>query len=184
MKSWQSFLSRRYAQAFLASVKQTLSDEHIRSIQQAINYFACHPTVITLLKVPLIKSSIKEQALHTVLIEKMTLPQDFMRLVALLIEDKRAFLISKVLHALLMLYQERASVMFCTVTSSAPLAANEHALFEDFFNKKIGQHILYTYTVDSHLIAGIRMQSSTVLWEYSIAQQLTQAQRSLMKKIG
>jgi len=184
MMEAESILARRYAHAFLSLWNTSYSAENIMALKHALDYFNTHRPLCSLLKVPLITPDKKQEALSDLLIHQFQLPSLFNELIALLVQHKRAFLLPAVLHALYHLYQERAGVMMVTIASSFPLNEMQKSRLQAYMERVIGLQLLYTYTIDSQSIAGIRVYSDTILWEYSIAKQLRALQYSMNEEIG
>jgi F0F1-type ATP synthase delta subunit len=80
------------------------------------------------------------------------------------------------------LFKERAGIHDFVIKSAVALSQQEKDQIEKFLARKTGQDNIYTYHVDTRLIAGVRLRSQTLLWEHSIAQQLRQLELSLVAK--
>lgn len=74
-------------------------------------------------------------------------------------------------------YREKHGILFCTLTSSHLLEEAEKEAAIQFVEQKTGKRFFYTSIVNERLIAGIRIEGETLLWEHSIAQHLRILQR-------
>ena len=106
------------------------------------------------------------------LIDHYKLPSFFEKLITLLVHDKRAPLMSRVLKELVALYRKKHTIVFFEITSSHGLTHEQLDNIEQFLARKTGCDIIYKYEVDTTLIAGLRLQSDAFVWEYSIRKQL------------
>ncbi len=170
-------IARRYALAFLNVFPLQL--ETIDSIKQAITFLDQHDEVFLMLKIPLLDDEKKTHALQDYLIEKFALPEVFKQLIAVLISQKRSYLINDILRLLVELYEERANIEFFEVRSSAPLNDADLKAVEQFLADNTNHTILAQQVPDKELIAGIRLQSAQHLWEYSVAKQLRAVEKCL-----
>ena len=66
------------------------------------------------------------------------------------------------------------------ISSSHDITQQDLDAIERFLVNQTGLSIIYTYAIDKKLIAGIRLQSNTLLWECSINKQLTQIKLAYM----
>ncbi len=168
--SVQRLLARKYAQAFLGVAGNDLSLDTIQtvaSLAQALK--------VTKSEMQRVFAVVPESAQRTVcenIVAQAKLPASFADLIRLLSEDKRLILLFLVFEQLVKLYKERARVMSYTITSSHPLDDAKRAAVKQFLARSTGYVIMDEYEVDKNLIAGIRMRSDTLLWEYSIDKQL------------
>lgn len=165
-------IAKKYAQAFLNVFFSSLSDTDMNRVQKAIDFFATHRQLLALLKVPHIDSQEKMRALEQVLIVTYELPPVFKQLIAVVVQQKRAFYILEILKYLKEIYQHCKHIQVFQIRSSNTLEQAELDVLQKFLARKTGQIIFYTQRLDPSLIAGIRMQSDQLLWEYSIKKQL------------
>ncbi|MGB8366998.1 MAG: F0F1 ATP synthase subunit delta, partial [Candidatus Babeliales bacterium] len=98
------------------------------------------------------------------------------KLLELLLNDNRAFLICDVLYYVCLLYRQYKNITKFAMISSHLLSEEDKKIIKHFLMQMTEQDIMYTTKIDKKLIAGIRLQSDTLLWEYSIRQRLAEAQ--------
>ncbi len=108
--------------------------------------------------------------------------EPFITLTRTLIEHKRIWLAAAVFRRLFALYKERTGLHQFVVRSSHELTDELRIEVERFLARAAGQGSIYTYTVDNRLIAGIRMQSDTLLWENSVRKQLNTVRRAATRE--
>lgn len=112
---------------------------------------------------------------------KFQLEGSFIRLVKLLATHKRIFLIHDVLKQLCEEYKLRNKITSFVISSSHDLKAEELSEITQFLVRLTNHEIMSDYKIDKSLIAGIRLQSNTGIWEYSIRKQLAQMQQLIAR---
>ena len=75
--------------------------------------------------------------------------------------------------------QKIEHIMITRIHMHLLLSMNDKEQIEQFLVRATGHTNIYKYKVDNALIAGVRLQSETLLWEHSIAKQLRQLEISL-----
>lgn len=169
--------AKRYAHAFLNLF--TINSQDITNIKKAIDFLEHHREIFSLLKVPLLDSKIKMNALKEYLMIQFYLPASFEKLIHVLVEQKRTYLIQMILSEMINLYEDQQGLESFTIASSCQLDDTELEKVKAFLTTHTHHNIICTPLVDTDLIAGIRMQSNNHLWEYSIRKHLA-AIKSLM----
>jgi F0F1-type ATP synthase delta subunit len=164
-------LSGKYAQAVMNVFGESISREDIAHVQEIITFLGEHKKALFFLRLSRIDLAVKERALDK-LFENLSNKKPFFALVHLLVQENRGHLIYGALSELVAIYYQTHKIMACEITSSHSISAESLDKVQQFLARQTGNDIIYTYTRDASLIAGIRAQSKTVLWEYSIRKQL------------
>lgn len=168
-------LAKRYAFAYLKLFGKHLDLEASNRCEQAAHFLEDHGAARTALKLAtVIKQEDREQ--FRVLCEAFSLPPSLLKLIDLLYAQKRLALLPAVLKFISVLYKEQQGFEECTISSSKPLDSMRLGVIKGFLEMLTGKKIISTHKVDPSLIAGIRAQSDTMLWEYSIRKQLNELQ--------
>ena len=170
-------VSKRYALAFLNIVP--FAPDMLERIKQAIIFLDQHDEVFLMLKIPLLDATKKTEALENYLINQCRLPDSFKKLIAVLIAQKRSHMIKDVLRWIVELYEEREGIEFFEARSSVPLSADDIKAIEQFLADKTTHIIKIKQEQDDELIAGVRLQSTQHLWEYSVRKQLAAVKSQL-----
>ncbi|MFC1842740.1 ATP synthase F1 subunit delta [Candidatus Dependentiae bacterium] len=166
----KKIITRKYAKAFLNLYLEKISVDLFNNIKKLEKFFDAHKTAVYFLSIPSIKRKTKEKILNE-LFEKFGLKNLFEPLIRVLATDKRLFLIDEIAKNIRLLYKERKNIMMFNITSSHQLGSQDLEIIEQFLASKTGKKIMSQYNIDKSLVAGIRLQSSTLLWEYSIKKQ-------------
>lgn len=171
MNVGEKIIAQRYARAFLTVFGNQISyDDFIKTCSLG-GYLAGNRTLTFYLTIPTLSAKIKKEGLFKI-IHQYKLGAPFEKLVILLIKDKRSFLLGAVLFEVCRLYEKFNRIMTFDITSSHKLDQEVVDVLVQFLQHKTDSTIVHSTHVDPSLIAGIRMQSETLLWEHSIKQQL------------
>lgn len=173
-------LARRYALAYLYSFEQELSIDFIDSLEKAKVFFCGHKKALYFLSLPTITKDTKMRIMEHLFVQ-FKLPASIGRLLELIIVQKRTSLWCEVLRYIIDLYRQQHKLMAMVIESSPTLKEDELEIVKQFLARKTGNDIIYKYRVNPDLVAGIRAQSDTVLWECSIAKNIRAIRLSLIR---
>jgi len=163
-------ISLKYAKAFLNIYLDDISLDNFNAIKKAESFFSTHKKSLYFFSIPNISSEKKENLIRK-LLQKFNLLELFEPMVKTLIASKRIFLIYDMLKHITRLYKQRKNIMMFDIVSSHELDKDDLETIKTFLSKKTGKKIISKSTIDKTLIAGIKLKSSTLLWEYSIYKQ-------------
>ena len=161
----------KYAQAFFSVYGDTVTDELVGSIDKAVQFLTSHRRALFLFKVPVIDRLVKIDALDE-LCDRFTLSESIKKLLTVLLDERRSAEFVSVLRQISALYRKKNNMVAITVASSYALTDEQRSTIEAFMAQQIVGKKSYTYTIDSALIAGVRVYSDNFLWEVSVAKQL------------
>lgn len=171
-------LARKYATAFLNQHGSLLSLADCATFVNAQEFIKKHPHFLFLLQLPVLPKNIQQKNLDE-FFAKTSLNVELKQLCNLLIDHKRLALLPELLSALKRLYLERNNIMEFTISSSHALTAQQLEDIITYLHAQTGKKIIYNNYVDKNLIAGIRLQNNTYLWEFSIERQLREINQPL-----
>lgn len=174
----QLIISQKYARAFLNVF--TLANSDIKKLADAITFLDQHPKIGIFLKIPLLDSQVKYNALKESIIERFELPASFGVLVQVLIHKKRSELLLPVLEQIKKQYQKQHHITPFSISSSSQLPDVQKEILEKYLADVTGDTIDAQYTIDKKLIAGVRMQSDELQWEDSIAHRLKKIRKETL----
>jgi ATP synthase F1 delta subunit len=170
-------IARKYAHAFLNVFRDQLTSEKIEQIAQMGDFLSKQQRALFLLQVPIIPDEVKKTGLFSVM-ERYKIAAPFTVLIDLLIASRRAHLVADICRMIDTIYKKEHRIHIFIVASSSPLASDQRVVIEQFLAARVKGTIIYRYKVVPKLIAGVRLQSDTLLWEYSVDQQLRDLQRA------
>lgn len=163
-------LAQKYAQAFLNVFPGILSLEDISKLEELIQLLHDRSDIQTYLKIPLGRKF--KQKCFDQLWARYNLPESFYMLSNILIRQHRAYLCALVLSCIITIFYERHGYMQFTISSSHTLTQKMLDAVHQFLSRSTKKNILTKVDIDKTLIAGIRLQSTDLLWESSIKQRL------------
>ncbi len=166
-------LSKRYATAYIHLFDEQLDLEVSERCAQAADFLRSHHQALLMLKLPTVSVS-EQRSCLSALFDYFKLPHSLLKLVDLLGEHNRLILLPAVLSQITKLYRVRHHIALYHIKSSAKLDKEALEIIRNFIEKLSGKKIITLEKVDESLIAGIRLQSDTRLWEYSIQKQLNE----------
>jgi len=167
----RSLLAQRYAAAYLNIYGTQYTREHIQLIEQLLQYLNKHKKALFYLKLSCINPLVKKSILMNVF-ARYGLTDTVSTLLDLLIAHKRLFMIIEVLQSIVQTYKKRHAIITWVIKSPAVLQQTDLETIYQFLENKTGMRAEYTSIIDKNVLAGIRIQSGTLLWEYSARQQL------------
>lgn len=93
-------------------------------------------------------------------------------IIALLEKDHRIILMPDILEEVLNLYKDYHGIENCKIMSACALTDAQKHMLEHDLVRKVHKKLLYTYEIDSSLIAGVRVRGENFIYEDSVAQKL------------
>jgi F0F1-type ATP synthase delta subunit len=178
MNAQEFYLARLYATAFFNTHGAAFSFSEYQALEEEGLFLIRHPYALFVFKLPALFDGVKISLLKSFFEEKK-LSTLFQPLTDLLLKHQRLFLLPGIIKQLQVLYRERKHIEVFSIKTSHALTNEQRDLLKKILEHKTNSHILTHHRCDSRLIAGIRMQSDTLLWEYSIAKQLRTIERDL-----
>lgn len=171
-------LARKYAQAFIDVAGNQFGIDDFKNSISLKKFLRKNRTILFFLNLSL-GAQIRDQAIDH-LFKEFSSKELFKKLILLLIRQRRVLLLPDILHHIEDLYQEKSNSMAFTITSSDELPVSDQKTIVSFLEKKTKKNILFEHTVDKDLIAGIRLKSNTLSWEYSVDDHLKKIKQSLL----
>lgn len=170
MNNTQRAVAKRYAQAFLQTgALQYSAAEMDQLAAWGMRLQQQRAALLVLNKLNLAASRKIEKLIADARIQVQPLVQ---QLVALLVVHARIDYLPVVLEYAVALYRQQHNSMVFTLTSSHELSSNQMTHIQQFIASLTGAHIVLNQHRDVRLIAGVRVQSDTLLWEHSVRKQL------------
>jgi len=174
-------VARNYALAFLNSFLDELSIDDFLKIRNVLSFWEEQKKILHFLDLPGFDNTKKCDLIEEILTQ-LSAPPPLKELMFLLVRHKRVAYIRDVLKKTCALYKQRKNVEFFSVSSAHELLADEVQSIKNFLEKKSGKQVLCDCTVDKNLIAGIRCQSESLMWEHSVRKQLDDLRRQLISR--
>ena len=146
--------------------------------KEAADFLKKRPHAFFLMELSLLPEQVKLNAID-MLCDRFSLPEGCKKLCLLLIKDQRISLLHDIFIFILLLREKDLKIMHFKLSSSVELSDSQKKQIEQFLDKQIDGSIDCVYRIDTSLIAGIRLQSRSLLWEQSVKKRLRVLQESL-----
>ena len=170
----------RYAQAFFSLYKDTITVQDYRHLRIAVQALKADKRLTNSMQLPFMYTNASNDLAHKI-VALLQLPDYFTLLCTILIQRKRLGILDTVLQKIITLIEQHSGLLYCVVSSSHELSPNDIALFIDYFARITDKKIVYDTIIDPTLIAGVRIQSDTAVWESSVRKQLQQLELAVRK---
>lgn len=180
MNNQERLLSRRYAKAFFNVYEEQIDFDDFYALERAEKFFVERKEINFFMKISSLSSKAKQDALVSIS-QQIGLKSIFLKLLFLLIEKKRSSFFPEIFKQLRLELKRRKSITEWMITSSIVLSDLQKDTLEVFLKKTVGMHTVCTYKQNQALIAGVRIQSDTLLWEDSLQQRLQRITRFLVQ---
>jgi len=172
-------LAKKYATAFVNLFDDELNGEVNSRIEQFVHFLLHRRAALVFLGLPHIPAEKKVNVVEKI-VDKFQLPESIKKIVRLLISNNRQMIIAQVLQQILMVYRKRHHIEIFDVKTVEPLDENQKDEVRRFLETQVSGTVRCDFVTESEIIAGLRAQSNTNLWEYSVAKDI----RNLKKLIN
>lgn len=170
-------IARRYATAALQTVAGKLTIDEVLACKHAAKRLSLVRQWLVMIDMPGVESEQKKRMLDAIM-QIEHLPGMLKPLIDLLHHDGRIDLLPEVLYALAHIFFIRHSIKIFRVKSAPVLDDEQRNIVRDFLKRiSKAEYISCEFVEDVALIAGIRAESETALWEYSVDKKLREAQQ-------
>lgn len=165
-------LVHTYAQAFIITFLDSITDDDYHAIQKAYDALSKNHRLISLLQVSFLNHQVLKKKCLEQLIQQFALPQSLYTLGELLINNDRMYLFPFILKKIILLYEKKMNILPMRISCSHAISEHMRKKCIVLLHTVTQSTIKPTFLIDKSLIAGIRAESKTVLWEHSIKKML------------
>jgi ATP synthase F1 delta subunit len=180
MQVSKSVIASKYARAWLDVMRNEIAPAQQKAIQAMLDFMGKRRDIPFFLSWPAVPLTAKLEFIDTLYTTHAVDKKLFEPLTKLLAAQKRLFLLPDVFQALMREYKKIKQIIDVIIASSVPLTAKQRSALEAFTARKTGCTVVSTYNVEPALIAGVRIQGDTYVWEHSIEQQLDDVRRTFV----
>ncbi len=172
-------IAAKYATAFFNVFEKNIDEKLTSEIQHSYLLLSANPNILYFFSFPNLRFE-ERNRISDLLLKKLNLPDFFKKLTDLLIKDNRMYLLKDILHDIVSIYFEKNKIASFEVSSVVELKNNDKETIENFLVKKLNKEIILNFKIDKKLIAGIKIKSNNLLWEYSVARQLDELKKQIL----
>jgi F-type H+-transporting ATPase subunit delta len=174
-------LARRYAMAYIKVAGAAFDEKELARVERLEKFLTTTKESLFFFNLSLIGPETEQEALD-LLFKGFKTEKLFKKLMKLICNERRALLVPEMLRSIASLYREQHNIMLFSITTSHDVSDDDKKTINDFLAEKTGKTIGAEYAIDKTLIAGVRAQSDTLLWEQSIKKQLMAIRQSLVEQ--
>ena len=164
-------VAKKYAQAFMIVFPKACTFNDLNKLEAAQKFLQKNKRTLFFLQLPQFDHE-RRTSMVADLIDYFSLPHDCAAIILLLIKDNRSFYIPAVLAWISQLYKDQIQSTEFSIKSAHDLDTKQIEAIKQFLGHLLKKKIIGTPSLDTSLIAGLRLQSNNYLWEYSIRKQL------------
>ena len=175
----KSEFSKKYAQAYFNVYSESVEPSSIQALQNAAHFLSHSKQILFLLGYGTLGSQEVKRCIQ-LFIQKFELPQTIEKICMLLLEHNRIFLLGLVLHDICCIYKQEHNEIDVTLSTAHELLPEQIVELTKFFTAYSKGNVAMEVVQDTSLIAGIRMQSETWLWEDSVAKKLRALKQNVL----
>ncbi len=175
----KSEFSKKYAQAYYNVYAESVEPSSIQLLQNASHFLSHSKEILFLLGYGVLDSQEVKRCIQ-LFIQKFQLPQTIEKICMLLLTHNRIFLLGFVLHDICCIYKKEHNEIDVTLFTAQELLPEQLVELTDFFTLYSKGKVSMNVVQDSSLIAGVRMQSETWLWEDSVAKKLRALKQNVL----
>ncbi len=168
-------VAKKYAQAFLAIFPKTFTFSDVKKIEAAYEFLQTHKRTLFFLQLPQFDQE-RRKSMVADLIDYFSLSDSLATIILLLIEHNRAFYIPTVFLWITRLYKQQINSTEFSIITTQEINDQQIESIKQFLGRLVNKKIIGTPSIDTSLIAGLRLQSNEYLWEYSIRKHINALQ--------
>ncbi len=178
MKPFQEILAKRYAKAFMRVFGDRLNTTMIECLDLLGSYIQKHRYSLVYLQLSALDDDFTKKNFED-LLDHCGVKDLFQTLLDLLIEHNRIHLLPRIILYVARLYRKVRGIIHWTVESPVKLNNDELISLKAFLERRTRKKAVCSLKLTPSLIAGLRVYSSNLGFEYSVRQQLN----SIRKKV-
>jgi F-type H+-transporting ATPase subunit delta len=171
-------LSLKYASAFFDLYGEKITEKDFWHIKKLISFLSKSNRILTYFMI----YGIDRSQLNHIFIKHFNLISEFELLLNLLHKHQRIELLGEVLQKILDKYLKKNRVLFFNLSSYPSLSPKQIDQAINYLHKNTGQEIWHESDTDQSLIAGLKMQSSGLLYDNTIQSRLKKIHRKLIRQ--
>ncbi|MBI2353092.1 ATP synthase F1 subunit delta [Candidatus Dependentiae bacterium] len=172
-------IAKKYALAYLNKYQNDLLSEDMIAFNEVYLFFNQHHNFTQLLNIMNTDKKIMNKLFEKIC-HHFFLPESAKLLMELLVKHRRLNYLNDVIQDICCLYKIRKNIEMVSISSADELSAETVKELETFFERESQKKVETILSVDKALIAGVRLQSNFLLWDYSVAARLRELRQKLI----
>lgn len=168
-------IAKKYAQAFMNMFPKACTFNDLKKIETAQSFLQSHRRTLFFLQLPQFDDERKKSMVADV-IDYFSLPHELANIIYLLIKHDRSFYIPEVLVWIAHIYKNQINAVTFSVKCAHEMNVAQLESVKHFLGYLTHKKIIVIPSVNTSLIAGLRLQSDEHRWEYSVRKQIATLQ--------
>lgn len=164
-------IAKKYAHAFMNIFPKACTFNDLKKIEIAQSFLQGHKRTLFFLQLPQFDHE-RKKSMVADLIDYFSLPQELAGLLHLLIQHNRSFYIPDALWWIAQLYKDQINSIEFSIKTAHEIDEQQINSIKQFLSYLTHKKIIAVSSIDTSLIAGLRLQSNEHLWEYSVRKQI------------
>lgn len=179
----QGLIPNRYAKALYEYAAESGSDKRVFDLMQKLaDAFAAESNLAKAVSNPFVSRRDKIQLLDTASGADAS-DKDMSRFMTLLADNNRLDMARDIALAYLKMYRAKHNIRLVTVTSAAPMAADDEGRLKKMIQRHLGSaQMEYRHLIDANLIGGFVVSIDNEKLDASVANELKQLRLKLLSK--
>lgn len=174
-------VAKKYALAYLNLYMDELTDKMVDDLAKLKKFLYKNKNLYAYLSIPKLSLETKLSFIDR-LCNAFHLAQGENRLLRLLIEQKRIDLLDATLKKIIEEYHIKKGVVLLNIYTSHEINEPQKVILNDFIHNLIKQKIEIKFFINKNLINGIRIKSSTLMWEHSVRKHIKKFKNNLFQQ--
>lgn len=176
-------VAQKYAKAFFNMYGDAFDVASVEKVFKLSRYLRDNRSLFAYFNIPSVSQEKKKSVLVSIC-QKLGVPQEITFLIEPLFHQRRIELFSVILCLFVIYFRKHHGIVECTIFTSRALSDEEKdSVKKAFCSLTKATALVAKFIVDENLIEGMRIQSNTMLWESSIAQQLNTVEQSILQRV-
>lgn len=175
-------IAKKYALAYLNLYANELTDEMINNLIRLRKFLNKHKDFYAYLSIPKLPQKTKSDFIDK-LGTAFNLTHSKIKLMHVLLDQKRIGLLDATLKKIAAEYHVRKGVVLLKICTSHETDNKQKDLITKFVQKLIKKNVEIDFCINKNLISGIRIKSSTLLWEHSVSKHLKKFKNNLSQQV-
>lgn len=173
----------RYARALLdVAIKESIAERAEQDLSAFASLLVQHPNAERALTHPAVPAA-RKRALVSEFTSRLGLSTPVAKLLSMLADRDRLALVPELLDVYRERLLEHQQVVRAEVTTAEPLAQDQETQLQDRLSRVTGRRVTLTTKVDPSIIGGVVARIGSVVYDGSLAAQLTRMRDRLDKQM-
>jgi F-type H+-transporting ATPase subunit delta len=175
-------IAKKYAIAYLNLYFNKLTEDIIKNLAAMKKFLYKNKNFYAYLCIPRLSLEMKLDFVDR-LCKAFRLTKNEIKLMHVLIEQKRIDLLDAILKRIIEEYHVKKGIVLLKACTSHEANDIQKGKITSFIQRLIKKDIVIDFYIDKNLINGIRIKDTTLLWEHSVRKHLKKLKNNLYQQV-